>query len=205
MTLKVIGTGFGRTGTDSLREALNILGFGKCHHMFEVIDNGDQKRLWREKAKGGPVPWDLLFEGYQSCVDWPSAHYWPELIKAYPDARVILTWRSPESWWQSFAQTILPGITAGTDEEALGKTLIRDQVFSGRMSDRLHAIDTYNKNVDLVRQIVHADRLLIHELGDGWDALCAHLGVPIPDMPYPRRNAAGDFSANHDPAGDGRR
>ena len=108
MTLKVIGTGFGRTGTDSMREALDMLGFGPCHHMFEVNANEEQKRLWRAFVKGTPMPWNPLFEGYASCIDWPSAHYWPELVSAYPNARVILTWRSPESWWESFEKPSWP-------------------------------------------------------------------------------------------------
>src|SRR5437016_8492699 len=108
MTLKVIGAGFGRTGTDSMREALNILGLGPCHDMFEVIANEHQKQLWRGLAKGAPPDWERLFAGYQSCVDWPSAHYWPELIKVYQQAKVILIYRSSESWWASVEQTLLP-------------------------------------------------------------------------------------------------
>ncbi|MGT2468488.1 sulfotransferase family protein [Mesorhizobium atlanticum] len=92
MSLMVIGTGFGRTGTDLMREALTILGFGPCHHMWEVMAHAEQKRLWRALAKGDAPDWAQLFAGYKSCVDWPSAFYWRELIEAYPQARVILTW-----------------------------------------------------------------------------------------------------------------
>ena len=95
MVLRVIGTGFGRTGTDSMREALNILGFGPCHHMFEVNNDPEQKRLWRALAKGATPDWERLFAGYASCVDFPSAFYWRELLEAYPDAKAILTWRRP--------------------------------------------------------------------------------------------------------------
>lgn len=101
MGLKVIGTGYGRTGTDSLREALNMLGFGPCHHMLEVNASDEQKRLWRALARGENPGWDKLFAGYSACVDWPSAHYWRELVDVYPDAKVVLTYRSPESWWES--------------------------------------------------------------------------------------------------------
>ncbi|WP_352642879.1 sulfotransferase family protein [Mesorhizobium sp. M0520] len=97
MTIRVIGAGFGRTGTDSMREALTILGFGPCHHMFEVMANEDQKRLWRSLAKGAAPDWNQLFAGYASCIDSPSAHYWRDLIDFYPDALVILTYRSPEA------------------------------------------------------------------------------------------------------------
>ena len=193
MTLKVIGTGFGRTGTDSMREALGMLGFGPCHHMFEVNTHEDQKRLWRAFVQGTPTPWDQLFEGFRSCIDWPSAHYWPELVRAYPKARVILTWRSPESWWASFEKTIVAGLRQSTDPDSLGLALIRDQVFGGKPDDRAHAIARYEANVKAVRETVPKERLLVHELGDGWEPLCAHLGVAVPAQPYPSRNTAGEF------------
>jgi Sulfotransferase domain len=193
MTLQVIGTGFGRTGTDSMREALAILGFGPCHHMFEVIANEEQKRRWRALVQGATADWDMLFEGYSSCVDWPSAYYWPELIKVYPHARVILTYRSAESWWKSFEQTILEGLNRSTDPASIGLALIRDKVFSGKPEDRVHAIALYEANVKAVKAVVPKDRLLVHNLGDGWEPLCAHLGVAVPSQPYPSRNTASEF------------
>lgn len=102
MTLEVIGAGFGRTGTDSMREALNILGFGPCHHMFEVTENPLMKSRWRAFMDTDDRDWESLFEGYRSCVDWPSVHYWRDLITHYPQARVILTWRDADSWWKSY-------------------------------------------------------------------------------------------------------
>jgi hypothetical protein len=193
MSLRVIGTGFGRTGTDSMREALTMLGFGPCHHMYEVMAHPEQKRLWRALAMGGAPDWDRLFAGYQSCVDWPSAHYWRELTEVYPQARVILTWRSPESWWESFQKTILPAIADSKDQESLGIALVAKQVFGGRPQDRAHAIAVYEANVEAVLNTVPAERLLIHKLGDGWEPLCAHLGLPVPDEPYPARNTRREF------------
>ncbi|MBZ9816422.1 sulfotransferase family protein [Mesorhizobium sp. CA7] len=193
MSLKVIGTGFGRTGTDSMREALTMLGFGPCHHMSEVMAHEEQKLLWRALAKGASPDWDKLFAGYKSCVDWPSAHYWRELIEIYPQARVILTWRSPESWWESFEKTILPAIVGSTDQESLGISLISKQAFDGRPQDRAYAIAIYRDNVEAVLNTVPAERLLVHKLGDGWPPLCAHLGVPVPEEPYPARNSTQGF------------
>ncbi|RWG77792.1 sulfotransferase family protein [Mesorhizobium sp.] len=193
MPIRVMGTGFGRTGTDSMREALTTLGFGPCHHMSEVMAHDEQKRLWRALARGAAPDWDRLFAGYKSCVDWPSAYYWRELIEAYPQARVILTWRSPESWWESFAKTILPAISNIQDQEALGISLVSNQVFGGRPHDRAHAIAVYEANVEVVLESVPAERLLVHKLGDGWEPLCAHLGVPVPAEPYPNRNTTKEF------------
>ena len=142
---------------------------------------------------GGEKDWESLFHGYSACVDWPSAAYWRELIALYPEARVILTWRSPESWWESFSRTIGPGISGGTDPAAVGKVLIEGQVFGGRMDDRDHAIALYRANLDAVMAEVPPGRLLVHRLGDGWEPLCAHLGVPVPDVPYPHGNSVEAF------------
>lgn len=195
MALKVIGTGFGRTGTDSMREALGILGFGPCHHMLEIIAHETQRDRWRALAAGGTPDWEHLFEGYVSCVDWPSAFYWREIVAAYPEARVILTWRDPESWWRSFSGTILKHLTGEGDADTLGRMLIARQVFGGRPDDREHAIATYRANVEAVMAEVPPGRLLVHRLGDGWGSLCAHLGVPVPDVPYPHANTTEVFNA----------
>jgi hypothetical protein len=193
MSIRVIGTGFGRTGTDSMREALKILGFGPCHHMMEVMANEEQKRLWRALAQGAAPDWDRLLAGYLSCVDWPSAHYWRELADFYPQAQMILTYRSPESWWESFEKTILVGIDNSTDPESLGLALIAERVLGGRAHDRAQAIAVYEANVEAVKRSVPPERLLVHNLGDGWAPLCAHLGVPVPSQPYPSRNSSSDF------------
>ena len=190
MALKVIGTGWGRTGTDSMREALTILGFGPCHHMFEINASPELRAAWRALAKGTKPDWDMLFAGYHACVDWPSVAYWRELIALYPEARVILTARPADSWWTSYAQTILPSITSNPDPDSLVHTLIEAQTLQGRPDDRAHVIALYDAHVAEVIAEVPPHRLLVHNLGDGWAPLCAHLGVPVPDIPYPNRNQA---------------
>ena len=194
MTLSVIGTGFGRTGTDSMREALTILGFGPTHHMFEVMSNPEQKALWRALAAGAKPDWEKLFAGYHSCVDWPSAFYWRELVAYYPNAQVILTMRSSESWWASYEKTIMAGLIKSTDQESLGLSLIAAQVFGGNYQDKEHVIATYEASVAAVISEVPASRLLVHNLGDGWEPLCAHLGVAVPSQSYPSRNNAEEFA-----------
>jgi hypothetical protein len=195
MALRVIGTGFGRTGTDSMREALNILGFGPCHHMVEVNRDPEQKRLWRAVAKGAAPDWERLFAGYNSCVDFPSAFYWRELLSAYPHARAILTWRPADEWWRSYERSVGAVMQASADPDSVGATLIAGRLFGGRPLDRDHVVAIYEAHVAEVLATAPAERLLVHRLGDGWPPLCAHLGVPVPDVPYPHRNTAAEFEA----------
>ncbi|RYH09109.1 sulfotransferase family protein [Tropicimonas sp. IMCC6043] len=187
MTLEVIGAGYGRTGTDSMREALNILGFGPCHHMFEVTNNPVMKSRWRTFMTDGVADWDALFEGYRSCVDWPAVHYWRDLLARYPDARVILTERDAEGWWKSFESTLLKYVQTTEDHESVGYRIMQ-KAFGNRVGDRDHMIAAYRAHVADVIDKVPEDRLLTHHPGDGWEPLCAFLGVDIPDEPYPFRN-----------------
>ncbi len=193
MGLKVIGAGFGRTGTDSLRTALNILGFGPCHHMHEVISDPTQKQIWRAIANGARPDWDAAFAGFNASVDWPSAYYWRALADHYPDAKVILTWRPAEDWLASMKRTIFNHMGPDSDPESLGVRLIRDQVFGGDLSDE-NVLSVYLANIEAVKSTVEPDRLLLFSPGDGWGPLCRFLGVDIPDEPYPNRNSAAEFT-----------
>lgn len=194
MTLRVIGAAFGRTGTDAMREALNMLGFGPCHHMFEVTENPIMKARWRAFMDSTVADWEALFEGYNSCVDWPSAHYWRELAAIHPQAKIILTWRSPESWWTSFEATILKFVSTTTDRQSVAVRIV-EKAFGDRAGDRDFMIWRYEAHVAEVVATVPAARLLVHRLGDGWEPLCAHLGVPVPAEPYPSRNSTAELQA----------
>ncbi|GGE47636.1 sulfotransferase family protein [Actibacterium pelagium] len=191
MPLKVIGAGFARTGTDSMREALEILGFGPCHHMFEVMSNPVQMDRWRAFVKGADHSWEELFEGYASCTDLPSAHYWQELSKAYPDAPVIMNWRDPESWWPSYEALRAAADKLPHDPDSLLNTLIVPKVMRGLAHTKENAIGVLKDYYAAVQATIPPERLLVHKLGDGWAPLCKHLGVPVPDVPYPHRNTKG--------------
>jgi hypothetical protein len=175
-----------------MREALEVLGFGPCHSMREVESNPEQSRLWDAIAAGAVPDWSQLLGGYASCMDWPSARYWPHLVEAFPEAKVILTWRPAESWWDGFETTILPSMTASNGSEARASVLrmIAEQVFGGHPDDRECAIACYLANVAMVRQTVPRRRLLVHSPVDGWAPLCAFLSVPVPEEPYPQADAA---------------
>lgn len=193
MALAVIGAGFGRTGTHSAKLALEHLGFGPCHHMIRVMADPAQVALWRQAAAGHLPDWDAAFAGYGSAVDWPSAHFWRETMRHFPKAKVLLTHRSGDSWYDSFSKTILESIGPDSTPATFGHAVIRNVIFEGRPEDRAHAIALYERHNALVRAAVPADRLICHEVGQGWEPLCAGLGVPIPDIPYPRTNATAEF------------
>lgn len=195
MPLYVIGAGFGRTGTDSMKTALEILGLGPCHHMHEVHGDPEQTALWRRIARGEPPDWEAAFDGYRSAVDWPSAYFWRELAEYYPGAKVILTVRSAESWYASMEKTIFRRLRNSTDRDSVGVRLVAERVFGGRIDDPAHAMAVYEQNNREVQAAFPPERLLTYRLGEGWAPLCRFLGKPIPDRPYPHRNSATEFNA----------
>lgn len=203
MTIKVIGAGFGRTGTLSLKHALERLGFDKCYHMMELDIAKDQDLAWRALQRGERVDFDVLFEGYQASVDWPSCNFWREQLDWYPDAKVILSERDPERWYQSVMSTIYPSSLAvrslpGEDMQRRSRMVFEvvwDGVFDGRMEDKDHAIAVYLAHNRHVKDSLSADRLLVFEASQGWEPLCAFLDVPVPEEAYPRVNTTEDFQA----------
>lgn len=193
MGLSVIGAGFGRTGTESMKTALEILGFGPCHHMKVALSDPDQESLWRAAAQGARPDWDQAYEGYNSGVDWPTVYYWRELTTHYPDAKILLTLRSAESWYESISKTILQVINNLTDPQSIGLKMISEGVFDNRLHDRDYAIDIFEKHNAQVRETIPAERLLVFNIGDGWEPLCKFLEKPIPDTPYPKSNTGEEF------------
>ena len=204
MPLEIIGPGFGRTGTYSFKIALEHLGFGPAHHMFEVRDNPHLLADWEAAARGETPDWDEVFAGYRSQVDWPGARVWSELADRYPAAKVILTVRDPDEWYDSVTKTILPFISArgshnGAHPNAVAEManrLIVEGVFDGRLDDRQHAISIFNAHNAEVRETIDPARLLVFDVREGWDPLCAFLGVPIPSVSFPRLNSSKQFVEN---------
>lgn len=200
MALKVIGSGLGRTGTLSLKSALSQLGFGPCHHMVEVFQNPDCLPLWVAAGAGKP-DWDAIFAGYQSMVDYPGCYFWRELAAHYPDAKVLHSVRDPDEWFESTQATIFaPGgatrVAQPGQNPALApffQMLFRD--FGDRMDDRAFMTDYFRRHTEAVQQAIPPERLLIYRAGDGWEPLCAFLGAPVPDEPYPNVNSREEFRA----------
>jgi len=202
MTLEIIGSGFGRTGTRSLKEALELLGFGPCHHMEEVFENPEQVAYWQAYIAGRPVDWQAVFAGYKAQIDWPGSHVWRELSVAFPDAKVIHSQRPDASWWNSFSATIgkLLAVYPKMDQpphvrDMLDACLdfIGNQTFGGKFGDREAALAAYHKRAEDVRTAIAPERLLVFDVADGWEPLCTFLDVPVPDGPFPHRNVKSDF------------
>ncbi|MCC5884820.1 MAG: hypothetical protein JJT88_00125 [Gammaproteobacteria bacterium] len=199
MTLGAISVGFGRTGTMSLRMALNELGLGPCYHMEDVLQDMPRRVPQWNAALAGKPDWAAIFDGFHSAVDWPVAAYWRELADAYPDARIILSSRSAESWYQSISQTILAVLSDPSKWpepqrkwlEMVHETVIERSL--GGRSDKEGVMDAFNAHEAAVKATIPAARLLVHQAADGWAPLCAFLGVPIPDTPYPRSNSREEF------------
>jgi len=199
MALKVIGAGFGRTGTRSLKTALEELGFGKCYHMEEVMKNPRHLKYWAEIMQGGKADWETLFTGYQAATDWPVAAYYRDLMVLYPGAKVILTVRDPESWHISIMNTIyqlsrrfarFSRLIPAAHQFLRGmEEVIWEGIFHNKLEDKAHAIEVFKDHIEEVKRVVPEERLLIFEARHGWEPLCAFLNVPVPaNKPYPHKN-----------------
>ena len=203
MTLEVIGAGWGRTATNSLKLALEQLGYGTCHHMWEVAHDQDRLvPLWNAAIDGAPN-WPALFEGNRSAVDWPTAGYWRELAAFYSDAKIVMTTRSAESWFNSISETILKVIDDpdALPEAARPVTRMARRVVTQSMGEdwsREALMARFRAHEAAVQEHLSADRLLVFSPTDGWGPLCEFLGKPVPDAPFPRSNARDEFFANVD-------
>ncbi len=214
--LKIIGAGFGRTGTLSLKVALEELGFNPCYHMTELLARPNDFVFWETTAQGNPVNWHDIFDTHQATVDWPGCTFYKELMQEYPDAKVLLTTRDPESWYESARSTIYQVSRMVNDSPlarllifavrtlgnngprvgALANTLVWDKTFHGRFADKAYAIQVFNQHIEEVKSYVPTDKLLVYQVKDGWEPLCTFLGVEIPDKPFPRLNDRQNFGGN---------
>jgi hypothetical protein len=169
--------------------------------MFEVRDNPELLPGWQAVADGHDVDWDDLFQGYRSQVDWPGATYWREIAARYPAAKVVLSVRDPDAWFDSVWATIAPFMEArGTHGTAhmnaiaeMATKVVIETMFQGRLSDRDHAISVFNRHIEDVRREIPSDRLLVFNVSEGWGPLCAFLGVAEPDAPFPNTNSTRQF------------
>ena len=198
--LKVIGAGFGRTGTSSLQIVLEELGFGPCYHFEEVYKHRDHLAQWEAAARGEPVDWHKIFGKYQAALDWPSCAFYKELMNIYPDAKVLLTVRNPEGWYESAKNSIYQlgtGFKSSPVASAvmkfvkiispltrrifrLSEDIVWEGTFHGRFEDKDYSIAVFQQHIEEVKKYVPPEKLLVYEVKEGWKPLCDFLGVEIP-------------------------
>jgi hypothetical protein len=198
MTLRIVGAGLGRTGTLSLKLALEKLLAAPCYHMMELFVHPEHVVPWHAAARGDMPDWNALFAGYAAAVDWPAAAFWPEISAAFPDAIVLLSVRDPESWWHSASTTIFPKSKeqVGTEWHAMVEAIFATR-FTAELENRQACIDAFTRHNARVRESVPAQRLLEWKAADGWPPLCNALGLPIPPEPFPRVNTKEEFLNRH--------
>ena len=213
LMIKIIGAGFGRTGTLSLKVALERLGYTRCYHMHDLPANPEHITYWETAARGEPVNWPSLFHGYQAILDFPGCYFYRQLLDQYPHAKVILTTRDPEEWYASALKTIykpkpslaliltivrkipfsrrvrrLPRVMLAMDR------IVFKGLFDGRFTDKQHALEVYKRHYEEVIKTVPPPQLLVYSVKEGWGPLCTFLEVSVPDKPFPHANTGGDFS-----------
>ena len=211
--MKVIGAGFGRTGTMSLKAALEKLGSGPCYHMTEVFAHPEHTSFWLSAWRGEPVDWEGVLGAYEAAVDWPACTFYEELMERHPEAKVLLSVRDPERWYDSTRNTIyeLSKITARSpmfraifavssllstgrpSRGSLAYEIIWDGTFDGRFEDKAYAIKVFERHTEEVKRRVPPEQLLVYEVGQGWGPLCEFLGVEVPEEPFPRLNDAAEM------------
>lgn len=199
MALRVIGFGVGRTGTYSLKLAINQIGMGVCHHMEEVLhDMPKQVPLWSAAAAGKP-DWRQIYDGYESAVDWPTACFFRELVGEFPTAKFVLTQRNPEKWADSFGATIYE-LLAGKDQapkemhawlEMVSNVIAKTGFPPGLDRDAL--VQAFIAHNEAVKEAIPASQLLVFEVKEGWGPLCSFLDMPVPTGEFPRTNHREEF------------
>ena len=201
MTIRLIGAGLGRTGSMSLKLALERLLGGTCHHMMEVFGHPEEIPVWHAAMRGEPVDFPALLAGYDAIVDYPGAAVWRELAASFPEAPVLLSTRSSSrQWWESASATILPSTSRPPEDEQQAAHRAMVVEMFGRslgddLTDETAVMAAYEAHNAAVRSEIDPARLFEYQPGDGWGPLCAALGLPEPDEPFPHTNTRDEFRA----------
>lgn len=213
MSIKIIGAGLPRTGTNTLKESLEKLGYKKTYHMKELLVHPENLQYWQTLKETGTTNWDQLYNGYQATVDFPAYPWYKEHMKQYPDAKVILTVRPFDKWHSSVFSTIWQAGPQNLPEKLkmiaklimnprlrkviscvkLAKEMIFKVHFQGKFEDKIEAEKIFNQHIENVKAHVPADKLLIFDVSEGWGPLCKFLGVPEPNEPIPHLNKKENF------------
>ena len=200
MGLRIVGAGLTRTGTSSLRLALEQLLGGRCYHMSVIPGHPFDLGIGWNRALAGDVPdWDELFDGYVAAVDWPASLFWRELSAAYPDALVLLSLRdSAETWWHSADETILPyarmSLAPDWNEGRGFLDLLERFTGTAQWDDVATIMAAYEWHNAEVRRLAPPERLLEWRAIDGWQPICRALSLSVPDLPFPWVNQRSEWA-----------
>ena len=213
MSIKIIGAGLPRTGTNTLREALEILGFSKTYHMKHLLVHPEDLHYWATLKATGTTDWEALYDGYQATVDFPCYPWYKEHMKQYPDAKVILSLRPFEKWYTSYHSTIWKAQNPPEAERAamgeriaadprlqsvmkvmgFSKQVMSQDHFQGKFLDKEFMEKLFNEYNEEVKGYVPADKLLVFDVTEGWEPLCKFLNAEVPNEPLPHTNKKEDF------------
>ena len=199
MTLRVVGAGLGRTGTMSLKLAVEKLLGGSCYHMLEVLGRPDHVEIWRGAVQGREADWPALFDGFGACVDWPAAAFWRQIADANPGAVILLSVRDADGWWRSCDRTIFQVMREDMPEGLEPwLSMVREmfeRTFTPNFLDADEAMAAFEQHNADVRANAPPDRLVEWHPGDGWEPICKALSVPVPDEEFPHANTTEEFRA----------
>jgi len=208
--MKVIGVGFGRSGTMSLKQALGELGAGPCFHMIDLIQDPSKVGPWHAAVFEGEMDWDAMFDGFESTIDWPGCTLWRDLIDAFPEAKVLLNYRDFDAFYRSLETTVYAlrkAAKEGTLEPDASRPqpvpelweIIDELIFArdlqGSIEDRERVREICEQRLEEIQSTVPADRLTVWKLGDGWGPLCEMLDVHEPEHEFPHLHEAAEFRA----------
>lgn len=194
MSLKVIGAGFPRTGTTTLKKSLQMLGFKGAYHFKDLIANPDRLKYWLELENNGKTDFEQLFDGYEASVDFPGYPYYKLLMQQYPKAKVILTIRDFDSWYESNLNTIWQVPPTNDCLKFMRDTYLIKQ-FNNNFASKELAEKAFHAHNNEVIAHVPKEQLLVYQVKDGWEPLCNFLGLPIPDESLPHLNKKENFTA----------
>ena len=209
--MKLIGAGMPRTGTLTQKVALEMLGLGPCYHMVDVLADLDQAKLW-QRALDGEAPWEQIFDGFNSTVDWPGGYFYRELMDVYPEAKVLLSVRDPQAWERSMRETVwavrhgeslvrlLSSAQAHVNPQWRGFLEMIDRLvwegegtFASGHAEPQQLIDTMIRHNREVEEVVPSERLLVWDVKEGWERLCEFLEARVPPQPVPHVNDRTEF------------
>ena len=215
MSIKVLGAGFGRTGTTSLRSALEELGFGPCYHVYQLFKDPSEIEFWENLYQGKEVDFDSFFTNYQAVFGFPGYYFYRQLMENFPKSVVILSYTDPDKWYEDAANTIFSAEHFKREKEDakivrqnnpfiadcldriydLEQSAILNGYFQGRFKDKKYTIIRFKQRIEEVKKVVPPERLLVYEIEQGWKPLCEFLDVPVPDKLFPHLNHPSSFQS----------